>query len=144
MGLFNKKRNPIPPYDKIKIEHRYALYFLLDYLTNSNTICLDEISFAYQYLEKAQKYFGITSNQIKEVRPFYNSYDKIIGYIKEINNREIYEYMISNCSNIFILMDRSPKHKHLGEQAYKLYEELGFSYDDVRCIVNKYMYRIDI
>jgi len=45
--------------------------------------------------------------------------------------------MISNCSNIFILMG-------IGEQAYKLYEELGFPYSDVRYIVNKYMYRTDI
>ena len=42
------------------------------------------------------------------------------------------------------LMDRSDEHKRIGEQAYKLYEELGFPYDEVRYIVNKYMYRTDI
>lgn len=41
-------------------------------------------------------------------------------------------------------MDGSDEHKRLGEQAYKLYEELGFSYEEVRSIVNKYRYRTDI
>ena len=41
-------------------------------------------------------------------------------------------------------MDGGPEHKQLGEQAYKLYEELGFSYEEVRYIVNKYRYRNDI
>lgn len=35
-------------------------------------------------------------------------------------------------------------HKMLGEQAYKLYEELGFPYEEVRKITNKYMCRTDI
>ena len=67
----------------------------------------------------------MTSKQIDEFKPFYNTYDKIISYIKEIKDRQILEFMISNCSNIFILMDGGPEHKQLGEQAYKLYEELG-------------------
>ena len=95
-------------------------------------------------MEKAAIYFGMTKRQIEEFKPFYNTYEKIVPYIKQIKNRQILEYMISNCSNIFILMDRSDEHKHTGEQAYKLYEELGFSYDEVRYILNKYMYRTDI
>lgn len=143
MGLFNRKRNPIPPYDKLEAEKRYALYFLLDYLTTKG-VPMNEMSWALQYLEKAAIYFGMTKNQIEDFRPFYNSYDKITSYIKQIKNRQILEYMISNCSNIFILMDANENHRRLGEQAYKLYEELGFSYEDVRYIVNKYRYRTDI
>ncbi|MDO4200784.1 MAG: hypothetical protein Q4D25_01475 [Bacteroidales bacterium] len=86
----------------------------------------------------------MTKQQIEEVKPFYNNYEKIVSYIKQIKNRQILEYMISNCSNIFILMDRSDEHKRMGEQAYKLYGELGFTYEEVRYIVNKYMYRTDI
>lgn len=142
MGLFNRNRKPIPPYDALAIEHRYALYFLLEHLTIA--VPLNEMSWAYQYLEKATKYFGITKKQIDEIRPFYNSYDKIAGHIREIGNRQIYEYMISNCSNIFILMDGGDEHKRLGAQAYKLYEELGFPYEEVRAIVRKYQYRTDI
>lgn len=143
MGLFNRKRNPIPPYDKLEAKKRYALYFLLDYLTTKG-VPMNEMSWALQYLEKAAIYFGMTKNQIEDFRPFYNSYDKITSYIKQIKNRQILEYMISNCSNIFILMDANENHRRLGEQAYKLYEELGFSYEDVRYIVNKYRYRTDI
>jgi hypothetical protein len=142
MGLFNRKRNPIPPYDKLDAEQRYALYFLLEYLTKG--VPFNEMSWALQYLEKAAIYFGMTKQQIADYKPFYNSYEKITSYIKQIKNRQILEYMISNCSNIFILMDRGEEHKRLGEQAYKFYEELGFSYEDVRYIVNKYRYRTDI
>lgn len=142
MGLFNRIRKPIPPYDKLESEKRYALYFLLEYL--SNAVPLHEMSWALQYLEKATTYFGITKKQIEEVRPFYNSYDKIIEYIKEIKNQQIYQYMISNCSNIFILMNGGDEHKKLGAQAHKLYEELGFTHEEIRVIINKYMYRTDI
>lgn len=142
MGLFNRKRNPIPPYDKLEAEQRYALYFLLEYLTKG--VPFNEMSWALQYLEKAAIYFGMTKQQIADYKPFYNSYEKITSYIKQIKNRQILEYMISNCSNIFILMDRGEEHKRLGEQAYNFYEELGFSYEDVRYIVNKYRYRTDI
>lgn len=41
-------------------------------------------------------------------------------------------------------MDGGIKHKELGEQAYKLYEELGFPYEEVRAIVRKYQYRTEI
>ena len=41
-------------------------------------------------------------------------------------------------------MDASEEHKRLGELAYKLYDELGFPYEEVRRIVNKYRYRTDI
>ena len=142
MGLFSRNRNPIPPYDKLEADKRYALYFLLEYLTKG--VPFEQMSWALQYLDKASKYFGMTSKQIAEFKPFYNTYDKIISYIKEIKDRQILEFMISNCSNIFILMDGGPEHKQLGEQAYKLYEELGFSYEEVRYIVNKYRYRNDI
>lgn len=142
MGLFNRNRKPIPPYDTLAIEYRYALYFLLEYLTSA--VPLVEMSWALQYLEKATKYFGITKKQIEEVRAFYNSYDKIVAYIREIKNHQIYEYMISNCSNVFILMDGGEDHKRLGGQAYKLYEELGFPYEEVRSIVRKYQYRTEI
>ena len=143
MGLFTRKRNPIPPYDKLEAEKRYALYFLLDYLT-AKGVPMNEMSWALQYLEKAALYFGMTKKQIEDFRPFYNSYEKITSYIKQIKNRQILEFMISNCSNIFILMDANENHRRLGEQAFKLYEELGFSYEDVRYIVNKYRYRTDI
>lgn len=142
MGLFSRTRKPIPPYDTLDAEQRYALYFLLEYLTTKG-VPLHQMSWAIQYLEKAAIYFGITKRQIEELKPFYNTYDKITS-IKQIKNRQILEYMISNCSNIFILMDVCDEHRRLGEQAYKLYEELGFPYDEVRYIVNKYMYRTDI
>ena len=142
MGLFSRNRNPIPPYDKLEADKRYALYFLLEYLTKG--VPFEQMSWALQYLDKASKYFGMTSKQIDEFKPFYHTYDKIISYIKEIKDRQILEFMISNCSNIFILMDGGPEHKQLGEQAYKLYEELGFSYEEVRYIINKYRYRNDI
>lgn len=142
MGLFCRKRKPIPPYDKLEAEQRYALYFLLEYLTKA--VPLHQMSWALDYLEKAAVYFGMTKQQTTDFKPFYNSYDKIVPYIKQIKNRQILEYMISNCSNIFLLMDDSDEHKRLGAQAYKLYEELGFPYEDVRAIVHKYMYRIDI
>ena len=109
-----------------------------------NGIPFHEQSWAFQYLEKAAKYFGLTNNQIQDFRPFYSTYEKIIEHIKDIKNRQILEFMISNCSNLFILMDGGIKHKELGEQAYKLYEELGFPYEEVRSIVRKYQYRTDI
>ncbi len=143
MGLFRRTRKPIPPYDTLEPEQRYALYFLLDYLTTKG-VPLHEMSWALTYLEKAAIYLGMTKQQIEDFKPFYNTYEKIIPYIKQIKNRQILEYMISNCSNIFILMDTSDIHKFLGEQAYKLYEELGFPYEEVRYIVNKYRYRTDI
>ena len=143
MGLFSRTRKPIPPYDTLEAEQRYALYFLLEYLTTKG-VPLDQMSWALQYLEKASIYFGMTKRQIEELKPFYNTYEKITSYIKQIKNRQILEYMISNCSNIFILMDVCDEHRRLGEQAYKLYEELGFPYNEVRYIVHKYMYRKDI
>ena len=143
MGLFNRTRKPIPPYDTLEAEQRYALYFLLEYLTTKG-VPLHQMSWALQYLEKASIYFGMTKRQIEELKPFYNTYEKITSYIKQIKNRQILEYMISNCSNIFILMDVCDEHRRLGEQAYKLYEELGFPYEEVRYIVNKHMYRTDI
>ena len=142
MGFFNRNRKPLHPYDTLAVEYRYALYFLLEYLTSA--VPLVELSWAFQYLEKATIYFGITKKKIEEVRVFYNSYDKIVAYIREIKNHQIYEYMISNCSNIFILMDGSDEHKRLAVQAYKLYEELGFPYEEVHSIVRKYQYRTDI
>jgi len=102
------------------------------------------MSWAFSYLEKAAIAFGMTKKQIDDLTPFYNSYEKIVAYIKQITNRQILEYMISNCSNIFSLMHGGNKHIQLGEQAIKLYEELGFSYDEVRQITNKYMYRTEI
>jgi len=142
MGLFSRKRNPIPPYDKLEAEQRYALYFMLEYLTKA--VPLHQMSWALDYLEKAALYFGMTKQQINDFKPFYNSYDKIVPYIMQIKNRQILEYMISNCSNIFLLMDGGEEHKQLGAQAYNLYEDLGFSYEEVRTIVHKYMYRTDI
>ena len=47
MGLFSRKRNPIPPYDTLEAEQRYALYFLLEYLTTRGTIPLHEMSFVF-------------------------------------------------------------------------------------------------
>lgn len=143
MSLFRRKRNPLPPYDTLAAEQRYALYFQLEYLTMKG-VPLHEMSWAFSYLEKAVVYFGMTKKQIEDFRPFYSSYEKIVPYIKQIKNRQILEYMISNCSNIFILMDGSEEHKRLGEEAYRLYADLGFSYEEVRTITNKYRYRTDI
>lgn len=143
MRLFNRKRNPLPPYDTLVAEQRYALYFILEYLTIKG-VPMHELSWAFSYLEKAAIYFGMTKKQIDDFRPFYNSYEKIVPYIKQIKNRQILEYMISNCFNIFVLMRGGEEHERLVEQAYKLYEELGFSYDEVRRITSKYMYRTDI
>ena len=143
MGLFSRTRKPIPPYDTLEAEQRYALYFLLEYLTLEG-VPLHEMSWALQYLDKAAIYYGMTKRQIDDLKPLYDTYEKITSYIKQITNRQILEYMISNCSNIFILMDGGEKHRSLGEQAYKLYEELGFSYENVRHIVDKYRYRTDI
>ena len=143
MGLFNRTRKPLPPYDTLATEQRYALYFQLEYLTMKG-VPMHEMSWTFSYLEKAAVYFGMTKRQIEEFRPFYNSYEKIVPYIKQIKNRQILEYMISNCSNIFILMHGSEEHQRLGEEAYKLYEDLGFTYEEVRIITNKYMYRTDI
>lgn len=143
MRLFNRKRNPLPPYDTLVAEQRYALYFQLEYLTIKG-VPMHELSWAFSYLEKAASYFGMTKKQIDDFRPFYNTYDKIVPYIKQIKNRQILEYMINNCYNIFVLMGGGEEYKRLREQAYKLYEELGFSYDEVRRITNKYMYRTDI
>lgn len=142
MGLFTRKRKPIPPYDKLEAEQRFALYFLLEHLTKA--VPLHQMSWALDYLEKAAVYLGMTKQQTSDFKPFYNSYEKIVLYIKQIKDRQILEYMISNCSNIFLLMDGGEVHKQLGAQAYKLYEELGFSYEEVRSIVHKYMYRTDI
>lgn len=141
MGLFSRNKKPLPPYDSLTSEQRYALYFLLGYLTSA--VPLHEMSWALQYLEKAAKYLGLSKKHIEDFRPYYNTYDKIVSYIKTINNRQVLEYMISNCSNIFILMNGSDEHRKLGEQAYKLYEGLGFPYSEVRSIVHKYQYRTE-
>lgn len=143
MGLFSKTRNPKPPYDTLETEQRYALYYQLEYLTMKG-VPMHEMSWAFSYLGKAAIAFGMTKKQIDEFRPFYNTYEKIIPYIKRIKDRQILEYMISNCSNIFILMHGGEEHQRLGEQAYQLYEELGFSYEEVRFITNKYMYRTEV
>ena len=63
MGLFSRRRNPIPPYDKLEAEQRYALYYLLEYLTMKG-VPLTQMSWALQYLEKAAVYFGMTKKQI--------------------------------------------------------------------------------
>ena len=39
-------------------------------------------------------------------------------------------------------MHGGEEHQRLGEEAYKLYEDLGFTYEEVRIITNKYMYRL--
>ena len=82
MGLFSRTRKPIPPYDTLEAEQRYALYFLLEYLTTKG-VPLHEMSWALQYLEKAAIYFGMTKRQIEELKPFYNTYEKITSYIKK-------------------------------------------------------------
>ncbi|MDE5845164.1 MAG: hypothetical protein K2H44_07255 [Muribaculaceae bacterium] len=140
MNLFNRKKRPVAPYDSLEHEKKFAIYFLLEYLT-MNGVPFNEQSWAFKYLEKAAKGLGITDRQIQDFRPFYSSYEKITEYIKSIRNRHILELIISSCSNLFILMDGGTKHKELGIQAYKLYEELGFSYDDVRKIVRENQYR---
>ena len=78
MGLFSRTRKPFPPYDTLQAEQRYALYFLLEYLTTRGTIPLDEMGWALQYLDKAAIYFGMTKRQIEEFKPFYNTYEKIV------------------------------------------------------------------
>lgn len=76
MRFFSKERKPIAPYDKLEVEKRCALYFLLDYLTIG--VPPHEMSWALQYLEKAAKYLGITKKQTVDLKPFYNSYSNII------------------------------------------------------------------
>lgn len=105
MGLFNRKRNPKPPYDTMAAEQRYALYYLLEYLTMKG-VPMQEMSWAFSYLEKAAVAFGMTNKQIDEFRPFYDTYEKIVPYIKQISNRQILEYMISNCSNYILSYER--------------------------------------
>ena len=90
MGLFNRTRKPIPPYDTLEPEQRYALYFLLEHLTKRG-VPMQEMSWALQYLEKAAIYFGITKRQINDLKPFYNTYEKITSYLKQIKNRQILE-----------------------------------------------------
>lgn len=51
MGLFSRNRKPLAPYDTLEPEKRYALYFLLEYLT-MNGVPFHEQSWAFQYLEK--------------------------------------------------------------------------------------------
>lgn len=46
MGIFNRNKKPLPPYDTLAIEYRYALYFLLEYLTHA--VPLVEMSWAFQ------------------------------------------------------------------------------------------------
>ena len=83
MGLFSRKRNPIPPYDKLEAEQRYALYFLLEHLTIKG-VPLNEMSWAFQYLEKAAIYFGMTKKQIEDLKPFYNTYEKISRMLNKL------------------------------------------------------------
>ena len=72
MGLFDifkSKPKPQPPYDALTQEQRYALYFLLDYYGYKatdrqwNYIKQD----AYNYLEKATWYFGLTKKEVQEL-----------------------------------------------------------------------------
>lgn len=79
MGLFNRKRIPRPPYDTLEAKQRYALYYQLEYLTLKG-VPLQEMSWAFSYLEKAAIAFGMTKKQIDEFRPFYDTYEKIVFY----------------------------------------------------------------
>ena len=67
MGLFSFKRKPVPPYDKLEADKRFALYFLLEYLTTRGVIPVDEMPWALSYLEKAARYFGISKNDFGKI-----------------------------------------------------------------------------
>lgn len=149
MGLFDifkSQPKPQPPYDKLTEEQRCGLYFLLDYLGYKatdrqwNYIKQD----AYNYLEKATWYLGLTKKKVQELKPRYSNYEKIAEIVKTINNKQALDYMASNCYNLIILIEDFDKRKTIGNQFYDLWAELGYSYEDVRILINKYMYRTDI
>ena len=66
MGLFNRSRNPKPPYDTLTAEQRYALYYQLEYLTMKG-VPMQEMSWAFSYLEKAAIAFGMTKKQMQRL-----------------------------------------------------------------------------
>ena len=149
MGLFDifkSKPKPQPPYDALTQEQRYALYFLLDYYGYKATYrqCNYIKQDAYNYLEKATWYFGLTKKEVQELKPLYKDFEKITGIVKTINNKQALDYMANNCYNLIILIEDFDKRKAIGNQFYDLWAELGYSYEDVRTLINKYMYRTDI
>ena len=99
---------------------------------------------AYNYLEKATWYLGLTKKKVQELKPRYSNYEKIAEIVKTINNKQALDYMASNCYNLIILIEDFDKRKTIGNQFYDLWAELGYSYEDVRILINKYMYRTDI
>lgn len=149
MGLFDvftRKPKAQPPYDVLTEEQRYGLYFLLDYFgTYATEKPWDFIKQdAFNYLEKAAWYLGLTNQQLQEMKPNYNNYEKIARIVKGINNKLALEYMANNCYNLILMIDDYDKHKKMSDQFYSLWAELGFSREDVRFLIKKYMYRTDI
>ena len=78
------------------------------------------------------------------MKPLYKDFEKITGIVKTINNKQALDYMANNCYNLIILIEDFDKRKAIGNQFYDLWAELGYSYEDVRTLINKYMYRTDI
>lgn len=146
IGTFSRLPKPQPPYDSLSEKQRFGLYFLLDYYgynaTDSEWNYIKED--AYNYLEKATWYLGITKKQIQEFKPQYTNLEKIVEIVKTINNKQALEYMASNCYNLIILIEDFEKRKKIGNQFYDLWAELGYSYDNVRSLIYKYRYRTDI
>ena len=138
MGLFNRTISPKPPYDTLVAEQRYALYFLLESFTKYMDI--NRASIAFEYLGKAAKKLGMTDKQIKEIRPDFNTFEKISPYIQRISNRQILEYMISNCSSMFNLMEISEARTEFGNKVYDLYYNLGYTQDDINSIRWRHQY----
>lgn len=142
MRLFSRKRKPHPPYDGLPVEQRYALYYMLEYIANG--VPYNEARYAINYLEKASIYYGMTNKQIEEFRSYYDTFDKISNYIRQIKDCQVLEYLISNSDNLFVLMYNSGNREILMKQTYSLYYELGFSFAEIQRIIRKYRYRIEI
>ena len=136
-----------PPYDRLTDEQQLAFYFLLEYFasyaTDSewNYIKHDAVT----YLEKATWYLGLTKKQAVFYRPHYQDINKIINILKGIsNNKEAFDYMVNNSYNL-ILLAEGEKRKEIGKFYIERWQnEFGYTYEEIKIIQRKYMYRTDI
>ena len=143
--FWRKELVAIPPYDTLTVEQRQALYFLLEYFDNY----VEDSKWNYNkrdatnYLKKAASYFGLAKKDIIALRPEYQNLDKIVAVLKTINNKIVLNRMVGNCYNLYVLAV-GDKFKKLGDIFYKLWEDMGYSYDDIRFLVNFTTCRSDI
>ncbi len=138
MGLFNRTINPKPPYDALEREQRLALYYLLEYFAMKGVDMLRP-SNVFNYLDKAANKLGFSEKQIKEYRPFFNTFEKVTSYVKQIKNRQALEYTICNCGTIFNLMNDYTIRQELAKKLYELYNELGYSEEEVNYYTRRYI-----